>query len=62
MKNKKSISFFQFITKSSNFIANLIDYCSQLSFEVHNVLLGLEISYVCKIAKILVFLVVQKPA
>ena len=36
-KITKSIFFIIFIAKFSNFISNLNDYCSQLSFEVYNV-------------------------
>ena len=36
-KITKSIFFNFFIAKFSNFISNLNDYCSQLSFEVYNV-------------------------
>ena len=36
-KIKKSIFFKFFITKSPDFISNLNDNCSQLSFEVYNV-------------------------
>ena len=36
-KSQNRFFFNFFITKSSNFISNLNDYCSQLSFEVYNV-------------------------
>ena len=43
LKTKKS-NFFNFFIKTSNFISNLNDDCSQLFFEVYNVAQKLQIS------------------